>query len=138
MNKNWIYYGVFFDISQKISIKNFAKKMVDIPDDWRFYCDHMTLVYNNRTEDAQNAADYFDTLIGKDVTLTCDAIGISERAIALHVSNFKTSNKMSHITVAIKPDAKPVESNHITDWRRLPKEVSIKGMINVFVAKNNH
>jgi len=121
MKKDWIYYGVFFSDNTKRSILNFAKKCLsdnnmEIPDDWKIYCDHMTLVFNNGSKEAQEDADYYEKWgLGQSVSLWITHIGYSDRAIALQV-DYKTANKVSHITVAVAPDAKPVESNDITHW----------------------
>ena len=50
MNKDWIYYGVFFSDNTKRAIYDYVSKFLSengysIPEDWKKYCDHMTLVF---------------------------------------------------------------------------------------------
>ena len=53
MKKTWIYYGIFFSDKTKQAILEYAKYWIykkfnnDIPDDWKIYCDHVTLVFND-------------------------------------------------------------------------------------------
>lgn len=131
MDKNWNYYGVFFDNVEKQNILGYTKNYYGIPKDWKIYCDHMTLVYNNNTEERQKKAEHYNQFIGKQITLIFDAIGISDDAIALRVSNCASQNKISHVTVATRPGVKPVESNNIKNWLTLPKLESSIGTINV-------
>ncbi|MBQ3414823.1 MAG: hypothetical protein IJH39_05655 [Clostridia bacterium] len=120
MKKNWIYYGVFFSDNTKRAILDYVKNWFadnnkEFPKDWLTYCDHMTLVFNNGTEADQKFADGIELFLGNNVSLRTISIGISDRAIALGI-DFITNNEHSHITVAIAPGAKPVESNDITNW----------------------
>lgn len=120
MENNWIYYGVFFSEKTKKAIFKYVKTFLnehgyDIPSDWKIYCDHMTLVFNDRSEEKQKIAESIDMFIGKYANLRSISVGISDRAIALGI-DFTTQNNHSHVTVAIAPDAKPVESNNITKW----------------------
>ena len=120
MKRTWLYYGVFFSESTKSTILNYVKSFLEkngkiIPEDWKEYCSHMTLVFNHGTEDDQRLAEFYDMFLGESVGLRTTAIGISDRAIALEV-DFITANLHSHITIAIAPDAKPVESNDIVEW----------------------
>lgn len=129
--KKWIYYGVFFSEQTKHAIQEYAKKMMnsyscpsdhefEFQKDWKIYCDHMTLVFNNGTKEAQEDADFYENWgLGQSVSLMITHIGYSDRAIALQV-DYKTANKISHITVATAPGAKPVESNDITYWIKVP------------------
>lgn len=120
MNKDWIYYGVFFSDNTKRAIYDYVSKFLSengysISEDWKKYCDHMTLVFNHGTEDEQRLADFYNMFLNEKQGLRTTAVGVSDRAIALEV-DFITANKHSHITVAVAPDAKPVESNDIVEW----------------------
>lgn len=131
MKKNWIYYGVFFSDSTKRAIFDYVKNWFEIneiefPEDWQIYCDHMTLVYNNGTEDQQKQATALEYFLNQTVGLRIVSVGISERAIAVGV-DFKTDNEHSHISVAIAPDAKPVESNDIKNWIETPGDFYVTG-----------
>lgn len=135
MNNNWIYYGIFFGSDVKNELLNIAKNYAGISEDWKVYCDHMTLVYNDKSEEKQKRAEHYEQFLGKQYTVIIDAIGISKEAIALRVSNCKSQNKVSHITIATAPGVKPVRSNNIERWFKLPQLYSATGTINV-VLKN--
>jgi len=120
MNKDWLYYGVFFSDNTKRAIYDYVSKFLSknsysISEDWKKYCSHMTLVFNHGTEEDQRLAQFYDMFLEDTVSLRSTSVGISERAIALGI-DYITANKHSHITIAIHPDAKPVESNDITEW----------------------
>ena len=120
MEKDWIYYGVFFSDNTKRAIYNYVSKFLSengysISEDWKKYCDHMTLVFNYHNDHTETLAQFYEMFLGDTVSLRSTSVGISERAIALGI-DYITDNKHSHVTVAIHPDAKPVESNDITNW----------------------
>jgi len=132
MDKNWIYYGVFFSDKTKETILKYTKRWLQandyyIPDNWKIYCDHMTLVYNDKSEEKQKIAETLETFIGNKCSLRVVSVGVSDRAIALGI-DFITQNKNSHVTVAIAPDAKPVESNKITNWYKTDGNFYITGI----------
>lgn len=120
MNKDWLYYGVFFSDSTKRTIYDYVSKFLgkngySISDDWKKYCDHMTLVFNHNNDHTESLAQFYEKFLGDTVSLRSTSVGISERAIALGI-DYITDNKHSHVTVTIHPNAKPVESNNITNW----------------------
>ncbi len=130
--KKWIYYGVFLNESSKKIILEKAKKLATIPDDWKIFADHMTIIYNdgkNNNIDVETLEDH----LGEEVNLEVTSIGKSAEAIAFEV-NYTTNNKRSHITVACAPGIKPVRSNFITLWKKIPK-FSVKGKIDVIRPK---
>lgn len=116
MNENWVYYGVFFSQQMKYFLIERAKDIVDIPEDWKLYGDHMTIIFNDGNEKKAEHANALDDVLGKFQQLRISSIGISEDAIAFGVSNYKTQNEHSHITIAVAPGSKPVKSNEIKNW----------------------
>lgn len=136
MKKSWLYYGVFFSDKTKKAILNYAQTWLSdhgfyLPDNWKTYCDHMTLVFNDGSEKAQEDANFYENvfpMLGTVVSLMVTHIGISDRAIALEV-DYQTSNKHSHITVAVAPGAKPVESNNITNWIKTNSAFYVTGQV---------
>ena len=116
MNNDWIYYGVFFNQVTKDFLIERAKEIVDIPKDWKLYGDHMTIIFNDRNEKKVEHANALDGVLGTYQQLRITSIGISEEAIAFGVSNYKTQNEHSHITIAVAPGSKPVKSNEIKNW----------------------
>ena len=139
MKKPWIYYGIFFSVKTKRAILNYAKYWIykkfnnDIPDDWKIYCDHMTLVFNDGSIEAQEDADFYENFgLGQTEGLMITDIGISDKAIAFKVSWYgKIANRIPHITVAVAPDAKPVDSNDIENWYNLGETFYVSGKIKV-------
>lgn len=129
---NWIYYGVFFSESSQKTLLNLAKEYTGIPDDWKIFCHHMTIIYNDKSQEKQEMAEVLDNFLGNTQSMRIDSIGVSDRAIALGVADYTTQNEHSHITVATAPDAKPVESNNITNWYKLPESFYISGKLDVF------
>ena len=116
MNENWVYYGVFFSQQMKDFLIERAKDIVDIPEDWKLYGDHMTIIFNDGNEKKAEHANALDDVLGAYQQLRITSIGISEEAIAFGVSNYKTQNEHSHITIAVAPGSKPVKSNEIKEW----------------------
>ena len=112
--KSWVYYGIFFSDDTKKSLIEDARRMGYIPQGWKIYCDHMTIIFNDHS--GKQNISHLEESLGKKVTLIIDSIGISDRAFAFGVANYKTSNRQSHITIAIVPEGKPVESNNIQKW----------------------
>lgn len=91
-----------------------------IPEGWKVFAHHMTI----------NMGELKDkTDLGKEVTLTVEALGLSDMAMAVRVSGYETKNEIPHITVAVNPEGgKPVMSNQISNWQPI-KSFMIKGVV---------
>jgi len=91
-----------------------------IPEGWKVFAHHMTI----------NLGELKDkTDLGKEVTLTVEALGLSDMAMAVRVSGYQTKNDIPHITVAINPEGgKPAMSNQINKWQSI-KTFMIKGVV---------
>lgn len=131
MEKDWIYYGAFLDEAAKRNLLDFVKKYVGINENWRVYCDHMTIIYNDGSENAAEWANNIQGMVGNMTHLIVTHIGVSDRCIAVKVSGFASNNVNPHITVAVAPGAKPVESNDIANWYVAPEELGLTAKINV-------
>ena len=136
MLENWIYFGVFLDADESERVYNIISSLpgIDIPDDWRKYTSHMTIIYNNKSEIAQAWAKATAPRVGEDVLLKATHVGVSDKAIAIHVKGEMSANAIPHITIACSPTGKPVDSNKITNWREIDP-FTISGRIDVFLAK---
>lgn len=136
MLENWIYFGVFLDADESERVYNIVNSLpgIDIPNDWRKYTDHMTIVYNNKSEIAQAWAKATAPRVGKDVLLKATHVGVSDKAIAIRVNGEMSANAIPHITIACSPTGKPVDSNKITNWRETVP-FTISGKIDVLQAK---
>lgn len=111
--EKWIYIGLFLDESSKERLKmNF-----DIPKNWKWYGDHVTLCFNDCSELSKVAAEINKGFIGAERSVMVTGIGISENAIALRVKlpiGVVCTNKVAHITIGAR--TVPVDSNAITIW----------------------
>lgn len=134
--ENWIYYGVFLDDDESQRVYNIVNSLpgISIPDDWRKYADHMTIIYNNKSEIAQAWAKQANVRLGEDVLLKATHVGVSDKAIAIRVTGEMSANDIPHITIACSPTGKPVESNKITNWREIDP-FTINGRIDVFARR---
>ena len=136
MLENWIYFGVFLDADESERVYNIVNSLpgIDIPDNWRKYTDHMTIIYNNKSEIAQAWAKATAPRVGEDVLLKATHVGVSDKAIAIRVNGEMSANAIPHITIACSPTGKPVDSNKITNWREMVP-FTISGRIDVLQAK---
>ena len=136
MLENWIYFGVFLDADESERVYNIVNSLpgIDIPDNWRKYTDHMTIIYNNKSEIAQAWAKATAPRVGEDVLLKATHVGVSDKAIAIRVNGEMSANAIPHITIACSPTGKPVDSNKITNWREMVP-FTISGKIDVLQAK---
>lgn len=117
------YYGVFLLSHEatrllRLCMKHIQDAKVDITD-WRLVCDHCTILHKRHKN--QEIRKYLDLAVGNVVKFTVTGIGFSDKAIAVSV-DLPSENKVSHITIAVAPGAKPVDSNLIEDWRYILKE----------------
>lgn len=113
MKKDWIYFGIFLDGVSKSRLR----LVFDIPDDWKWYGDHVTLCFNDNSLLSKVAAEINKGYVGAERSLEVTGIGISENAMALRVQLPKgvvCTNKVAHITLGAK--TKPVDSNAIEIW----------------------
>ena len=135
MEPQWNYYGAFLKEPAKSNLMEYVKQYIGVPDDWKTYCDHMTVIYNDGSENAEEWKNNCKGLVGTLTNLIVTHIGASDRAIAVRVTGFPTNNKIPHITVAVAPGARPVESNEITNWFSVDDNYCLSAEINV-VWKN--
>lgn len=122
MNNNWIYFGVFLDgMAKAKNIHALEMNGVKVPESWKWFNHHMTIAFNNGSEEVQKLYDYYeyylDDNVGYPITITVDGIGVSDDAIAMRVNyDLPIANKTPHITIATPQGGKPVNSNKITKW----------------------
>lgn len=133
MNKTWIYFGIFIDDASKVkNINALLNHNIKIHYDWKHFNHHMTIAFNNGSEECKKLYEYYKKYFGKVTNITIDGIGISDDAIAVRVrfSN-PIANKIPHITMATPKNGKPVNSNKITNWLDI-EPYEIRGIINAF------
>ena len=94
-----------------------------IPSGWSIHAHHMTVSFGKGLSPEQRAD------IGKSVDLKGIAIGISDKAIAIKVEGYPTTNDIPHITLGVSPDGKPVMSNNIINWEPLESHIGLSGIV---------
>lgn len=128
---DWIYYGAFLEEPAKQNLLDYVRNYIGIDSSWKVYCDHMTIIYNDGSENAQQWAENIKGMVGNLTHLIVTHIGISERCVAVKVTGMSSNNANPHITVAVAPGAKPVESNQITNWYTVEDGIGLTAKINV-------
>lgn len=124
-----MYYCIELLDSEKKRLKNMfwdniAKVYLD---GWKVYCDHCTLIHSSN-KDWETISKYLDLVDGHPIKFNVYGLGMSEHAIAV-MTDVHSQNAISHITLAIAPGHKPVESNDIEDWIVFKKKYSFIGLL---------
>jgi len=71
----------------------------------------------------------FAVNLGDKIKLNITSLGKSEKAMAVQVSGVKTSNKFTHITLAISPEGRAVDSNFISKWEEEKNDLVLNGEV---------
>ena len=126
--EKWIYFGIFLDKPSKDRLRMYF----DIPEDWKWYGDHVTLCFNDGSELSKIAAEVNKGYVGAERSFDVTGIGISDKAIALRVQlpiGVVCTNRVAHVTIGCKN--KPVDSNAITIWHDIAS-FPLSGEIDVY------
>jgi hypothetical protein len=128
-DKKPIYYGAFLYPESHYELLNHFRS--SIPEDWKTFAHHMTLLFGkNKNPEVE---EFIKNNMGKDVILQVGRLGISDDAIAVDIySDVPSDNKIPHITLAVPPGGKPVNSNKITEWEPVNEPISLKANISAF------
>lgn len=120
-----MYTAIVIDENSKKKILSVLKEL--IPSDWKVICHHMTIDIKPFDNSILNGTQY---KLNTTAHMTAIELGISDKAMALKViSDVPSINKIKHITVAINSvNAKPVDSNYITNWKEI-SPIEIVGTI---------
>jgi len=127
---NIAYSGVIIDSkSKELLLSTFIYPNSNFSD-WIKISHHLTICMGELPEHLKR---YW---LDEKVILTATHIGISDKAVAVKISEFfniskwdDEENRFPHITLAINPiDAKPVDSNKIVDWQEI-KPLKLKGVV---------
>lgn len=116
-----MYSAVVLDKDSRSLLKKKMDEILEQSKGWEKICHHMTIVFGKHSDHKE----------GTPVELTATDIGISDKAIAFKVKGFESKNKIPHITLAVNREkgGKPFDSNKITDWHPLNKEVTLSGYV---------
>lgn len=137
---NILYAGIFVKEDQlerlfSIEPRSEDARIIEHP--------HVTLFFRNNV--SLEIMQYVLTHNEQYHSIIVDGIGISDKAIALHVSSIKSEsgeevlsmNKLKHITLYLLKDGKPVDSNSITEWTSI-EPTSFVGYLRIIYKKNEH
>lgn len=115
------YIGIVFsDATTQRLLSEFGPY---IPDGWISHATHHTLVHRADKGWADHASSVIPYL-GMSVPVSIQYLGSSDKAVALGVESCLPCIKTHpHITLAVSPGSKPVQSNNITDWISIPPKV---------------
>lgn len=82
-----------------------------IPEGWKTFGEHMTI-------DLKPLAKSMGFEIGGQTKrLTIVSVGVSEAALAVEVmTDVPSKNARKHVTIAVAPGCKPMQSNEIEQW----------------------
>ena len=118
-----LYSAVVLNEESRDKLLALMRLYVEVPEDWKKLAYHMTIIFKDGLP-----AELKDDL-NEDVTLTVKTIGVSDNAIAVAVEGYPSTKDNPHITLAIPPDGKPVNSNDIKDWRDVENEILLIGKV---------
>ena len=116
-----MYYALKFSQETKNRLLKVFNTFFDLDDNWKIYCDHITLIHSSHKE-WETASKLLYNFIGHSVQFNLISIGYNDNVIANVIAfevNILTANEHSHITMACKNGHKPVESNQINKWEKL-------------------
>jgi predicted kinase len=120
--KKILYSAIVLDNPSR---SNLLIKLGDnIPEGWEVIAHHLTVAFGKGfPEDLKER-------LGGNVELNATHFGTSDLAIAVMVNGFPVENKIPHITLAVnrKEGGKPFDSNKITNWVKLDKEIKLNGV----------
>ena len=96
----------------------------NIPNDWKKYAHHMTIKMGELPSEKKQD-------IGQKVELVVKAIGQTDKAIAVKVDGYWTTNQIEHITLAVNTanGGKPVDSNKIENWLPISEPIKVRGTV---------
>ncbi len=118
-----LYTAVVLDkISAQLLEKEFRKY---ITQNWEWIGHHMTIQLG------QLPLDMREELIGRNITLKVESLGIDDVVIAVGVSGCYSKNNNPHITLAVNrvKGGKPRMSNEIYSWKPYKGELILTGIV---------
>ena len=118
-----LYSAVVLDEKSRDKLLDLMRLCVDVPADWKRLAHHMTIVFK------EGLPEELKDDLNKDVILTVKSVGVSDDAIAVGVEGYPSTKDTPHITLALPPNGKPVNSNYINDWRPVEEEILLNGKV---------
>jgi len=128
-----MYWAIKFSEETKNKILKLLENcQIEIPSDWKVYCDHITLVHQASVD--QKTWEMVDTILHnfENDMAYFRITGFARNAKVMAVSvSAGTLNKVSHITIAVAPGHKPVESNDLENWEKVWHAYAYGGRVNL-------
>jgi 2'-5' RNA ligase len=120
-----VYSAVVIEKPSEIAkLQKIVEEYVPINKGWRKPYDfHMTISLGKFPESLYLRGD-----LNKEVTLTINSIGISDKAIAVGTNGYYSKNDMPHITLAFHKHSEPAASKNIENWETIDN-LSVTGTI---------
>ena len=115
-----MYWAITLPPQQQLALQHFVKQFMPIPKGWDIYCEHITLAHKASLPDKEwlDIHRILTNFAGTKVAFKITGIAKNDNVLAVRVS-IGTTNKHSHITIAVKEGHKPVESNELEDWQEI-------------------
>lgn len=128
--KKPVYFGIFLDDRSKNLLIDSLIEM--IPSGWTVLCHHCTLSFGDPA-DNREVFEYIARNLGKSASMDAVSVGLSGDAMAVGLSgDFRSKNPIPHVTVAIPPGGKPVNSNRIAEWSDFRLDDKLTGTVDSF------
>lgn len=128
--KNILYIAIVLDEESQNYLINCVPKQIEAIKN--IYCHHMTLAFKTNLTD--EILKFTEENLSREFILYPKAIGVSNKAIAMAVDcDCPSNNKIKHITMCTFEGGKPVDSNYITSWGKLPEDFNrtLKGTLQI-------
>lgn len=116
------YSAVVLDDTGQKKLLEFFRDKID--SNWKEFAHHMTIKMGELPQDKKQD-------IGKKVQLTAYEFGKSDKAVAVKVRGYWTTNEVAHITLSVNTadGGKPIDSNKIENWEPLPNTIPLSGTV---------
>lgn len=95
-----------------------------IPEGWEIIAHHMTLNLGKINPE-------YEPELGSSVTLNVVDYAMDDKVMAVGVSGHDSFNKKPHITIAVNRQngGKPMMSNLLQDWKKVPFNLTVSGVV---------
>lgn len=118
-----LYSGIILDEESRSKLINYFYNIDELSEDIKLFAHHMTICFGKGLP--ENLKQDLD----KEIILKATHVGVSNTNLAVQVNGYFSENKIPHITISTKNNGKPVMSNDIVNWIKLPNEIELKGII---------
>lgn len=144
---DFIYFGLFLTDKSKEELMKVANEMVpkQMTEVTNIYLEHITLLHKNDKHHFKLQIycllnHMFEDFVGQTYEVAITHIGFNQKAMAFKVElpdGFPCFiYKTYHITIGTFNNAKPVESNNITNWHKLYKPIGVTTILKKVYNEN--